>query len=185
MNIAAITKTAYFGTTLSDTTAHVFNRVLPENLPCKTKGQTMSRPAWEKRVASALLKAARVYARVYQYDYGHDSNTSGAEDFIPEGWDTSEAIKALGCDLAIEEHVFDQVVNIAFEATEDTGWRKSYDSERWTRVLTYVSKSAAWLEHECDRLCYRSPGFWSDEAQVEYDGETTKVTLVSHNEGEL
>ena len=185
MNVGTITKKSYFGLTLSGTTAHIFNKVVPDTLPAQTKGKTMSRPAWEKRVASALLKAARVYARVYQYDYGHESNTSGAEDYVPEGWDTSEAIKACGCDLAVEDHVFDQVVSIAFAATEDTGWRKSYEGERWMRVLTYKGKSAEWLQYECDRLYYRAPGFWSDAAQVEWDGDTATVMLVSHNEGEL
>lgn len=184
MTTTAITKTKYFATTLPGTTAHIWNRVLPENLPCKTEGKAMSRPAWEKRVSKAILKYARLYARVYQYDYGTD--TSGAEDYVPEGWDTSVTVARLGCDLAIEEHIFESITSIAFEATEDSGWVKSYDSERWTRTLVYpTTKSAAWLECEIDRLYYRGPGFWSDDAQVKQEGETVRVVLVSHNEGEV
>lgn len=172
-----VTKTAYFGTTLPGTTAHIWNRVLPEMCLSET-----TRPKWEKRVSKAILRYARLYARVYEFDYGHD--TCGAEDYVPEGWDTSEALKDAGCDLAIEEHIFETITSIAFEATEDTGWVKSYDSERWTRKLTYEGKDAGWLASECNRLYYRAPGFWSDDAQVEWDGSKATVVLVSHNEGE-
>lgn len=178
-----ISQTAFYASTIGGTTAHVWNRVLPETLPTKTRGNAMTRPQWEKRVATALLKYARLYAKVYQHDYECDTN--GAEDYVPEGWDTSIAIAQRGCELAVEENIFDDIVTIAFAAITDTGWRKSYEGERWARTLTYVGKDAAWLKAECDRLYYRAPGFWADDAQVESDGEVTTVTLVSHNEGEL
>jgi hypothetical protein len=176
--------TGYFARTLPGTTAHDFNVVLPEGLPeTREQGEAMKPQSWEKRVAKALLRYARLYAKVYEKDYGHDTN--GAEDYVPEGWDTAVVVASRGCPVAFEEHIFETVVSIAFAATSDTGWVKSYDGERWTRKLVYEGKSAEWLACETDRLYYRAPGFWSDDAQVEWNGSTATVTLVSHNEGEV